>query len=524
MTRLHLRHRVLTIWAMVLISTLISTVGSTVLAQSLDKDQLRMLNRHVEEFETYPLMLELSRRHQPQTIALVGVNLVSMTGAGMREDQTVIIRDSRFQVIGDSAVTPVPEDARIIDGLEDHFLIPGLTEAHAHTQFSMSQFLVYLTRGVTTVREMGGFSWMLDARQMAAENKLLIPNLYLAGHILSSRAWDFYMTQVDTEEQVRYRVAEQAAAGYDFIKIHNSLEKNLYTALFDEAGKHGLDVIGHIPQEISIAEAVEAGQRTNEHFKGYIFDGDLSITDQDYVEDTEGSEMWHAPTFSNYHDHLRGAQASRLAEAENSLRLVPGWLKASWAKQASMPVDGLTGLRQTIYPKSREIFSRLSRVTDRFIAGTDTGGYAYQVPGYALLEEVRIFESLGLSPYQALETATINSARAMRKEQEMGTIEVGKRADFVMLSKNPLLSSAHLSAVEGVGVRGIWLDRSELDRIESRLEQLFSGKQTSPGSPEIRLKRVLKIREEIRTAGFPLPAYLDQEVEELRLAMDLDSE
>ncbi len=68
------------------------------------------------------------------------------------------------------------------------------------------------------------------------------------------------------------------------------------------------------------------------------------------------------------------------------------------------------------------------------------------------------------------------------------------------------------------------LDRSELDRIESRLEHLFGGKQTSPGNPEIRLKRVLKIREEIRTAGFPLPAYLDQEVEELRQAMDLDSE
>jgi len=273
---------------------------------------------------------------------------------------------------------------------------------------------VYLTRGVTTLREMDGFPWMLRARDMAAENALLIPNLYVAGHILSNRAWPFYMTQIDTPQEARDAVKAQAKMGYDFIKIHNSLPEPLFSAVFDAANEAGLDVVGHTPHEITIAHAIATGMRTEEHFKGYILDANLQITNEDYVAVTRGANIWHVPTFAAYHDHLRGPAAMALAAEQDSLKLVPRWLRTAWLRQANEPVDKLTELRQTILPKSREIFTHLRPVTDRLVAGTDTGNLAFEVPGYSLQEEVRIFESLGLSAFEALKTATLNQAIAFR--------------------------------------------------------------------------------------------------------------
>jgi hypothetical protein len=481
----------------------------------LTGEQKKQLDRLFEEYQANQLMMQLGTRHRPATLALVGVNVIPMSGEGLLKDQTVIVENGRFTAIGAVSEVTVPAGAERVQMGSGKYLIPGLTEGHAHTQFSLSQFLVYLTRGVTTVREMDGFPWMLKAREMAARNELLIPNLYVAGHILSHRAWPFYMTQVDTVEEVQLRVDTQAEAGYDFIKIHNSMPEPLYSALFDAAGAHDLDVVGHIPGEIPITDAIAAGQRTNEHFKGYIFDENLTITSQDYVAATAGSDLWNAPSFSNYHDHRRGVEAVQLVKRENSLRLVPRWMREEWQQQADMPVDGLTELRQSIYPKSREIYTRLSTVTDKFFAGTDTGGYAFMVPGYALQEEVRIFQDLGLSPYEALKTATINPAIAMRREAVMGSIEVGKRADFVLLAANPLDNTENLGTIQGVGLRGIWLDRDALTDIEESLEKIFAvGAQAAISDPE-KQKILAAGVPAMLEAGFPYPAYLLQEIEAL---------
>ena len=481
----------------------------------LTPKQKNQLDRLFEELRANQVLLQLGIKHRPETLALVGVNVIPMTGEGLLNDQTVIVVGGRFTAIGAVSDVAIPASATVVQESRGKYLIPGLTEGHAHTQFSLSQFLVYLTRGVTTVREMDGFPWMLNAREMAVRNELLIPNLYVAGHILSHRAWPFYMTQVYTVEEVQRAVNDQAEAGYDFIKIHNSMPQPLYSAVLDTARVHKLDVVGHIPVEILVADAIAAGQRTNEHFKGYIFDETLTITEQDYVAETAGSDLWNAPTFSNYHEHLRGAEAVQMVTAENSLRLVPKWMREDWQQQADMPMDGLTELRQSIYSKSREIYTRLSKVTDKFFAGTDTGGYAFQVPGYTLQEEIRIFEDLGLPPYDALKTATINPAIAMRKESEMGSIEVGKRADFVLLEANPLDTAKNLRSIEGVGVRGIWLDRQALIAIEKSLERVFANGAQAAISNEEKLESLaIEIQAQL-AEGFPYPAYLLREVDEL---------
>lgn len=481
---------------------------------NLAENQYQAWARFYEEHQGHKLMVAFSENTPAQPLAITGITVIPMTEPGLLPGQTVVVEGGKFAAIGPAGTVSIPENANTVNGA-GRYLIPGLVEGHAHTLSTLSQFLVYLTRGVTTVREMDGFPWMLEARALAARNELLIPSLFVAGHILSHRAWDFYMTQVDTPDQARALVAEQAAGGYDFIKIHNSLPEPLFSAVFEAAQAHGLDVVGHIPNEIAIAGAIAAGMRTNEHFKGYIFDEDLTITTQDYVAATAGSDLWNAPSFSNYHEHLRGEEAVALAKKEDSLRLVPRWLRSAWLEQAAQPLDKLTELRQTIYPKSRTIFTGLLPVTDKFLAGTDTGTYAFQVPGYALQEEVRIFESLGLTPYQALKTATVNAAAAMRKETEFGAIDVGKRGDFVVLNSNPLENTANLADIWGVSVRGVWLSRDALNRIEDSLEAAFGDQTPIPAPSRESFVSLVEEMETLRAKGFPYPDYLLEEVENL---------
>ena len=494
-------------------------------ALPLDEEQERIWERLWEEQRAMALVVELSEEWLPSSadasFAVEGVTVIPMTGAGPLERHTVGVESGRFSALGLAAATDSIESANVIDG-SGLFMIPGLVESHSHTISSPSQFLVYLTRGVTTLREMDGFPWMIEARALADGNQLLIPNLFVSGHILSNRPWGFYMTGVDTVDDARRLVREQVAAGYDFIKIHNSMPEPLFGEILRAASDAGVDVAGHIPNEIPIADAIAAGFRTNEHFKGYIFDETLEITDQPYVEATRGSELWNTPTFTTYHDHLRGEASFELAEREGSLELVPRWLRSSWHRQSQADVDELTTLRQTIYPKSREIFSRLTAVTDRFLAGTDTGTYAYLVPGYALQEEIRIFEDLGLSPHEALATATVNPSRAFRQEDEFGTIEVGKRADFVLLDKDPREGTANLAAIAGVSVRGVFLDRDRLEAIRSRLAAIFSEDTPVPAATSASLGTWVEDALALAEAGWPYPAYTLDEMEELLASLGLE--
>jgi hypothetical protein len=478
---------------------------------TLDDAQRRNWQRFWEEQQALELLLDLSAEHRPETLAIVGATLIPMTGERSIADAVVVVAAGRITAAGPRSGVEIPEGAEIIDGT-GRFLIPGLTEGHSHTIHSPSQLLVYLTRGVTTLREMDGYPWMLEARRKAEQGELLMPSLLVAGHILSNRAWDFYMTQVDTPGEARRLVAEQAAAGYDFIKIHNSLPEPLWSAVFQAAHEAGLDVVGHIPNEITIAQAVADGMRTNEHFKGYLFDQTLEITEQDYVAATRGSDLWNAPTFATYHDHLRGAEALEVVERESSLRLVPRWMRRDWLEQAEQPMDKLTALRQTIYPKSREIFQDLRPVTDKFFAGTDTGSYAMMVPGYALQEEVRIFEGLGLTPFEALETATVHAATAMRRDGEFGVVAPGARGDLLLLGSNPLEGTAHLADIRGVAVRGTWLDRAALDEIEERLSLLFSDRTPIPEPTRPALEALVTGARRIRERGFPYPGYILDEI------------
>jgi len=430
-----------------------------------------------EEVEIDRLLLDLADRHRPQTIALEHADVLTMKGDELLKNHTVVVDGGLIQAIGPSSSLSIPEGAIRIDA-RGKYVLPGLTDMHVHILETHAHYLLNLVNGVTTVRDMGGYPWMITLRNRVRENRLLAPNIYLSGTILNGSSMGMYAVVVKSPIVARRLVREQSEAGYDFIKVHNVMAPDVYEAVMTEARRRRMDVVGHIPHDISLAKALELGQRTFEHFKGYYLDRTLELTGEDYVALTKGAEVWNCPTFYTYRIGLRGDDARKLRQTEEAKYLSSGE-RALWLKGAEDKENDGSRYRQG-FELSKKIFRDLLAVGAKFVAGTDSGGgYPMMVPGFALHEELRIMVENGMSVREALRSATVNAAEAMRRSAEFGTIEARKRADLLLVSRNPLESIENVSALEGVMVRGIWLDRAALDSIKGRIREIYAEEASS---------------------------------------------
>jgi imidazolonepropionase-like amidohydrolase len=475
------------------------------------------------------LVQRTSSEHHPEAIVFDHVTVVPMTHPGADADQRVVIDGGIVRAVGPASKVPAPPGARIVDG-HGRWLLPGLVDMHVHTFLSSSAYLLDLANGITSVREMNGFPWLLAMRADARAGRLLAPNLYVAGHILNGEPMDWYATVVTTAQEARSAVDRQASAGYDFIKVHNMLRPEVFDAICDEARSRKLDVVGHVPHGITVAHAIACPMRTLEHFKGYILDAGLTLTTEDYVSATRGADVWNTPTFYNWRETMRGDEARSLL-ALPEMRYVPGRTRAAWAEVAD---EKPNATEQNVLHLEEKVFGDLRPLHARFLAGTDSGGgYEYQVRGFSLHEELERMERLGLSPYETLRTGTVEPARAMRREGELGTITVGHRADLVLLSADPLqkVANTEWEHVEGVAVRGIWLPR---DALASLLEQVAAIYARPAGHPlsraevdaavatyarlraegwALRSHRLRRLRELLAKAGLPADEDLFQGID-----------
>ena len=441
-----------------------------------------------------------SKQYQPRALAIEHVSVVTLADDAVAADQTVVVADGIVRAIGAAGSVAVPHDALVVDG-RGRYVMPGRVDMHTHTNLSDSHYILDLANGVTSIREMDGLPYLLHQRTAARANRLLIPNLYVAGHILASRPLAWYATVVTTPEAARAAVRAQKAAGYEFIKVHNMVLPAVYDAICAEARAQGLDVVGHIPHDISIAHAIACPQRTFEHFKGYINDRDLQLTTEDYVAVTRGAEVWNTPTFYTYRTHLRGQAARDLVATAPEMRYVAARERARWLALAAEPAKPV---QQNVRPLSEKIFRDLrANVRDaRFLAGTDSGGgYPYHVPGFSLHEELRMMASYGMPIGDVLRTATVEPARAMRRS-ELGALAVGKRADLLVLDGNPLATLDNLERIAGVVVRGVWLPRDAIDRMLGAIAEVARGAAQPPTRSD--LDRAVTTLEALRARGYVL--------------------
>jgi imidazolonepropionase-like amidohydrolase len=398
-------------------------------------------------------------------LAFLHVNVVPMNKDGVLEDQTVIVRDGRIEQVGPASAVRVPRGARVVDG-KGKYLIPGLCDAHVHLQ-TTTEFPLYLANGVTTVFNLNGRPAHLLWRKQIADGDLQGPTIFTTGPTFD---------RAHTAAEAVRMVDEQAALGYDGVKIYNQVSKAEYPALIAEAKRKGMLLMGHIAREPDFELTLASGQSIA-HLEEFTYtyfnplrDGKNShiVFDESKIPEAvllaAEAHVSVIPTLFTYATIVQ--QATELGQflQRPDLKYDSPWILAGLQPAANRYKNGFTS---DFYPRiraslalQRKLVKALEDAGVPLMAGTDASDVG-PVAGFGLHDELQEFVNDGLTPFQALQTATVNSAQYFHQSQEFGTIEAGKRADLVLLEGNPLADISNTRKIAGVAVRGRWLDHQE---------------------------------------------------------------
>ena len=394
--------------------------------------------------------------------ALINVTIVDVSNGSLVPGQTVVIDGDKIIEVGSASDIRIDKSTSIIDA-RGKYLIPGLWDMHVHLELATKQSLPYfIAYGVTGVRDMGSnsFDSIKHWRNEIEHGSQTGPHIIASGPMIDG---PFFVNElrvtVNTASEARKAVDSIVALGVDFIKVHQQISKEAYLALAEQATKHKITFVGHKPAALTTQDLIKAGQNSIEHI---MSTPDLNDTTISLLRE---ANVFFTPNLLIIDKISRNDNLS--LNKDKRLDQVSPALKHHWKKQTEAWGDNVkktVEYMQSAMPHMQQRTASLQRAGVLLLAGTDLGiPYAY--PGSSLHEELELLVQAGLSPFQALQTATINPARIFKKENEMGSIKKGKRADLVLLNANPLESIANTKNINMVFFKGKVFDRNSLDAI-----------------------------------------------------------
>jgi imidazolonepropionase-like amidohydrolase len=413
-------------------------------------------------------------------IALVGANLVSGTGDPVLRDAVVVIREGKIETVAPREGFAIPKAARQVE-VSGSWIIPGLIDGHGHVErWALSR---YIAAGVTTVRDVHGQQdSILALREEVGLGGMVAPRVYTAGAMIDGQPATYEdASEVRTAEQARRAVDARAVAGVDYIKVYTHITPELLRPLLDEAGTFNLKVSAHL----GLTDALTAGRlgvAAIEHLSG--IPEALSATPERFYAEHRASFFRGWTYFEKSWSALDSAALTRLAVtlAEGRVVMVPTLalhqiysrlddpatytqadlktIPDSIIRRWNVPdMVARAGWKPADYPLFRaarakqDLFLRAFRAAGgRIIAGTDAGNQLL-VPGLSLHTELELLVDAGLTPSDALQTATRNPAQLLGADS-LGVVAPGKVADLVILGANPLSDIRNTRQVQWVMVRG----------------------------------------------------------------------
>jgi hypothetical protein len=421
------------------------------------------------------------RAGAPTTFAFENVNVISMNpnaGPKLRKRQTVIVEDGEIVAIGKASQLVIPAEAQIIKARR-MYLLPGLHDMHAHgddidaivEDFNEEDlYTFYLANGITSIYDPWGFKSLFKWRQQIERGKVIGPQLHFSSPGVNDNS---HASADAVEESVR----KWARQGYTSIKTHSPISQEKFERLHAVARELNLPVVGHaLRPGFPIQTTLDQGQAMIAHIEEILstevpfsqpenFIEDLAIP----LADVADSRTWVTTTVGTYDIIVKtvGDETFEQLFQRKQMRYLPPSVHNFWRTQNIYKRDGFLqepDFWSTLLDVKLYIANELKELDalDRLLFGTDSG-VPLLVPGFGIHDEFRLLTQAGLTPWQALQTATFNPAVFLETIDEKGTVEVGKRADLLLVRKNPLRKIGNLKKVAGVMADGHWLPMADLD-------------------------------------------------------------
>lgn len=485
---------------------------------------------------------------QKTIVALQGGLLIDGTGAMPVADAVVIIEDDKIQKVGTSQSLQIPSGARIID-TTGKTIIPGLVDSHIHYRDSGAP--LYLYWGVTTVGDMGNpQGWIFAQKRAYAKMNPPAPTIMAVGGILTGPAQpgdpesdsersgfrgsgfrtflrgNGHHYYVHNEAELESRIFEAKQLGSDGVKLYNRLSPDMMKLAVQVAHKHGLPVFAHYttgtPRRgyfLGTDEVVDTGLDGHMHLYGLI---KATVPDEirkriekgeafyaKHLMDTSkfpalihkmvANKMYLNPTLgadqgklSKHREEFDRANAAfwktsvtnNIPEASRGSYL-PTY-KPFKGEDAAHEIEG--------YKKELRFVKEFVDAGGKVMAGSDSGALPNPY-GLALHFEMQMLVEAGLTPMQAIQAATSWGMEAWRKNQEAGTVSAGKRADLVILNRNPLEDIAATRDIDQVIKSGVVIDRNNLTNWKEPYARPAPD-QVGPANLGIRLPNITEISQD----------------------------
>jgi len=443
--------------------------------------------------------------------AIAHVTVINLGSGKTEPDVTIVIHGHSIRSVVPAKHFKQSPSIKVIDGT-GKFLIPGLWDMHVHFRDANRDLKMDLANGVLGIRNMGGaIKDVFPLRDAIARGQRLGPKIVACGPILDgpdSFSNPEFTISVKNAGGARAAVRSLKKQGSECIKVYDGLSRDSYYAIVEEAKKVGLPVVGHCPGSISIREASNAGQRSLEH--GIALRGGSTVEDTFLQKSSDKSVFEVAlrtknfglipaaiardetKMLDNFSQERADATYFLLREnntfltptlvTEQSLTFIDDFDKVNDPRKQYVSADELKwwkpengmltkyrtpeyiAMRKREYAKTLEEVHRAQELGVRLLAGTDIT-VPYTFPGYSVHDELGLLVKAGLTPMQALETATTNPALILGLSKTWGRVETGYSANLVLLDADPLADIANTTKIDAVVVNGKFLDRARLDRM-----------------------------------------------------------
>ncbi len=376
-----------------------------------------------------------------------GGNVLDVETNSYINNATIVIENGIIKQVDHSENIPVPANASIINA-QGKTIVPGLWDMHAH--FEQAEWgPAYLAAGVTTVRDCGNEFGYINAIKKAIDTHQGIgPFILKAGIIDGPGPVGLGIVRAATPEEAVQAVRMYKDNGFAQIKIYSSIQPAILKVITTEAHRLGLTVTGHIPQNMSTQAGIDSGMDMVNHMQ-YVYsmmkknkDKSIDLKDSQSVAALDYLKMHHAiidPTIGVYEMVFRSVD-------ENILLMEPNYYNLPLPLQALFTNMGMPAAQaKAAKPRFESLINLVKVLHDKgitMVAGTDMG-----FPGYSVARELELYVMAGLTPFEALQTATIVPARVMQLDKISGSIKAGKQADLLILDADPLTEIRNIRKV-----------------------------------------------------------------------------